>query len=231
VTQPGYPDYARVPLAAGYLIGSGNATYSGNTLIVQKYVGIWQYVNFFWAGGGGNRHYTITFQYYSDATYSTQIALKSCVRDDLSLGYTQVPVLSPYLVCFIEADTGSPTTAATWAMYGTSGYATAADLAGVSTQYCEQLLSVGANSTNFFETSIVVPGPVSWSFNSGPASGTFQLQRYDIGSASWLTFWRMNILTANGTDHETVNMPDATVRVGLSNNTAAAGFMGAWGMP
>lgn len=227
----GYPDYARLPLASGVLIAGGAQVFSGNTLIVEQYVGNYPYINHFWGGGGGLRHYAVSWQWFSDSTFTHQVAVRTSYRDDLSYGYVQIPVLSPWLVSYVEADSGASPGTTTYAYYGTSGKTSAAAMAGPTAQYSENQVSVSANSTDFFETTFIVPGPVSWSWLFQVTQGEFILQRWDFGSQSWQTFYN-TILNANGvSDHETIGMPDAPARVGLWNHSSSTGTMGAWGMP
>lgn len=221
MTQPGYEDYARTSLATGKLLARGSQVFSTTTNLYFGYVGPWPYINMFMNITGGNRHYLLQFNYYSDDTFTTLIAGTQSVRQDNNNGYQQYKVLSPYLSVTIIPDSGTPGGNILYAIYGTTGKASAADLATLASNGIEQVNAILSGQQSNFTLVEIVPGPWTVTWGASVAPCFFQLQRYDWNSAALVEFWEGSIEVINQSKSAIIQFPDAPI-AGIQFNRGGA---------
>lgn len=223
MTTPGYLDYARVNLAAGFLLAGDIKRIHTTISVFQGYVGAWSYVNAFWSSGGGTDNYTILFEYFSDSTFSTQIGTQVGVRNSNCIAWRQYGVLSPWLIIGIIPVLGTDTVTVTYAFFGSNSSSTSAKLASLDTDLLSFNGSIAGSGNVALGLTHVIPGPAVLSFHSNVSTTwTCEIQRWDISSANWLddVYIDQNTDTFGGI--HTIALPDAQVQVLIGNGNAAA---------
>jgi hypothetical protein len=223
MTTPGYLDYARVNLAAGFLLAGNTIKINTTKNVFQGYVGAWSYVNAFWNAGGGSDNYTIQFEYFSDSTFTSQIGIQVGVRNSNCIAWRQYGVLSPWLVIGIIPKLGTDTVTITYAFFGSNSSSTSAKLSSMETDLMNFNGSIAATSSASIGFTHVIPGAAIMSFHSNVnTTWTLELQRWDFGSSAWIddVYIDQNILAFGGTFQ--IALPDAQVQVVIGNGNAAA---------
>jgi hypothetical protein len=223
MTTPGYLDYARVNLAAGFLLAGNTVKITTSVNVFRGYVGAWSYVNTFWNASSGSDNYQILMQYYSDSTFGSQIGEQVGVRNSNCIAWRQYGVLSPWLIISILPVLGTDTVTITYAFFGSNSSSTSAKLASLDTDLLSFSGSIGATSNVALGLTHVIPGPAIVTFHSNVnTTWTWELQRWDIGSAAWVddAYLDQNILAFGGIFE--IALPDAQMQVLIGNGNAAA---------
>lgn len=228
MTEPGYIDYARTNLAAGYLIAGGAQAFTVSTSLFVGYLGSWPYINFYWSAVGGPGHDRIIVAYFSDHTFTTIVAEQFAVRDTNVLGYRQFAVLSPWVQITVVPDSATDNTQVDFAFYGTTQQASSGELGSLDVSLIEDIGTVNPGTTVDLPCAKILPGPAVLCLYSGITPGQFTLQRWDYGTSAWVTFFLFNLLTANSSEAQEVALPDAPIQATMHNGSAGAGNMGVW---
>jgi hypothetical protein len=223
MTTPGYIDYARVNLAAGFLLAGDTKKINVATNVFTGYVGAWSFVNAFWNAGGGSDNYTIQMEYFSDSTFSSQIGVQVGVRNSNCVAWRQYGVLSPWVIIGIIPKLGTDTVTITYAFFGSNSSSTSAKLASLDTDLLSFNGSIAATSNVSLGFTHVVPGAAVLSFHSNVnTTWTMELQRWDFGTSAWIDDLYIDQNTSAFGGVITVALPDAQIQIVIGNGNAAA---------
>lgn len=231
MSQPGYEDYTRTSFATGKLLAKGSQVFNVTTNLFFGFVGAWPYINMFMNITGGNRHYLLQVNFYSDSTFTQLIAGVQVVRADDNNCYKQFKVLSPWVSFSLIPDSGTPGGNILYAIYGTTGKASAADLASLSSNGIEQVNSIVASGQSNFTLVEIIPGPWAITWGASVAPCFIQLSRYDWNSAAFVEFWEGSIDVANDSKNGIVQMPDNPIMIIQFNRAAGTGTVKTFAYP
>ena len=231
MSLPGYPDYARVELEAGYLLAGANAAFLAPTQLFAGYLGSWPFINFFWNAAGGAAHHQVIVSYYRDGTFSSLIAEQIAVRDSNCTGLRQFATLSPWVVISVVPDISTDHTVVQYAFYGTVAAASPSKLGSLDTVFFEFSSSVAASTMVDVSVVKIYPGPVIFTWFTSATSFEFFIQRWDYGTATWKNIMDLNSDGAARSDLIEVALPDAPVQVVISNVNVSAQQFNVYMMP
>lgn len=117
----GYPDYERLQLQSGQLLGNINQKVGTTEVtIAAVYVGSLPFINVYWDGGGSNGFYQIIVGYYTDETFSTQISAQDVIRAGFEVGITQFPTLSAFAAVAVVSQSAGNDVNVKVSAYGTT---------------------------------------------------------------------------------------------------------------
>lgn len=231
MTQPGYIDYTRTSLATGFLLAGTSEPIEAGTVVFEGYVGAWPFINAFWNAVGGTDHYSIQLLYYSDNTFSVQVAQQISIRTGNIIGYRQYAVLSPWLQIVIMPATGGSATSIEFAFFGTTQKALATQLGSLDTQFYEQTTSIAAGGTLTTQILKIFPGRAIVTWFTGATAWTMIVQRYDMGSAAFQPFWEIGSGGVANDGQLELAMPDAPLQVVLHNSSSGTSGFNVYIMP
>jgi hypothetical protein len=222
MSEPGYVDYARTSLATGFLLNGFATPITVLQFVGQFYVGSWPFINTFWSCVGGTDNYTVELYYFTDNTYTTTVGVQIGVRNGNSVAWKQYAVLTPWLRIYIRPAAGGSGATVHASFYGTTQEASSGKLGSTDVAFFEQFVSIPASSFQNFVMTRILPGMISISWFTNAASYNFQILRWDITAAAYLTFWEIDAIATLASGTALIAVPDAPLQVHLENGDAAA---------
>lgn len=185
----GFPDYARLEQQGGYLLYGASGVVPLNTTLFQGYVGSWPYINLVTDPTSPADKIQVIMEYFTDATFTTLVAFRYAIRDQLSICQTQYANLSPWLKVFYRTAGNNTINWAELAFYATTGEATSNALSSAD----EPLLSVnttvvgGGNFTQ--EMQHIQPGDCTLMIYTKATTWNAQMQYYSYSNAAQMQLW------------------------------------------
>lgn len=220
MTLEGYPDYARMSLESGFLLAGATQRINATTTVFQGYVGSWGYVNAFWNAGGGTDNYTINFAYFTDGTFTSQVAVQLGVRNSNIVAWRQYPVLTPWLQIFITPKLGTDTVSITYDFHASNGQANSAQLASLDAGFLDQNGTVAISSNIQVGTTHLIPGSAIMSIHESVTTAwDLKLQRWDFGTSAWVDFFELDAATETANISVEIAMPDAQMQLRVDNTS------------
>lgn len=216
----GYPDFARVNLAAGFLLYGAQVPYTTPKTVFQGYVGIYPYIDFWWSKFLGTDEYLVQFIWFADSTFSTSVASQLTVRDSNSQGAAQYAVLGPWLQINIQPNVGGDNNPAIVAIYGTTGRAPAGIQVSDDVPFF-QYNTTQAAGTVTTPTKTIIPGPAILSYFSGAGTFSFSILSLNRNSFTYTEYWTIQqAQPASGS--LLVALPDSPTKIQIFNGGAGA---------
>lgn len=219
----GYPDYARLSQAGGTQLFAGSGSIPQNTILFKGYVGPWPYVNLFSDPALGSENVTIVLVWFSDATFTTQVAFRYAVRNQFSIAGTQYANLSPWLQFYYVDISGNPISWTLLGLYGATGYATPNQLLSSDAPIQASNAVIAAGTSLTFNPQHVSHGAATLTVETTLATWFINLF-YLTAQTYTLTFQHRisNVQNAGGGSYATPLL-DAPYQITVHNSTAAAG--------
>lgn len=219
----GYPDYARLSQAGGFLLFNESGALPENTVLFQGYVGSWPYINMFCTPAPGSEPVTLQIQWFSDSTFTTSIGFRLAVRNSLSLSATQYSNLSPWLQVSYSNASHNPTSFNAWSIYGTTALATANQLLSADACIQQANSQIGAGATVSYTPQHVSFGPAVLTVETPLA--TWFMRLFSLDAATWTNKfqYRFSNLNMGGGNSVTVSLLDTPYFIDTTNTTGASG--------
>jgi len=224
MSTPGYPDYARLSQSGGKLLYGNYGTVPVNTVLFKGYVGDCPYVNFFCSTQNTGDFCKILFQWYTDDTFTTQVAYKYAIRGAANLGTTQYANLTPWLLVFYVSVSGNNFPFYAFSVYGAQGPAGANQLNSLDVPVGFYSATIPATTAETQTFSHVQPGAALLSGQFFGGNWLVALQYYDYGSATWLDISYLDNTGYGDGFNVSVGLLDTPMRLYLNNRNAAAEF-------
>jgi len=220
---PGYPDYSRLSQQGASLLYGTNTTPPVNTILFQGYVGAWPYVDLFTLATASTDFAQIVMEYYTDSTFTENVAFRYAIRDQYALGATQYANLSPWLRFYYESTSGNNFPFNQLSLYATSGEASPQAMSSNDVPLVYFNGSIAANSSETLYPGHTHPGNALFSMYTNSATWYVEPQYYDYASSSWLTLTEIGGTgEAAGSITQEVPILDAPMRFVINNSAAAA---------
>lgn len=232
MTQPGYIDYTRTSLDAGFLISVNTQTVvTTNVVFFTGYVAAWPYVTMSFNGHGSGNHYRVTLAWFTDAALLNNVITISATRDVNPGTPTQYPVIAPYLRVTVVPASTNVSGSVTVSLLGTTGEATSGKLQSVDTPIVSFVTSepVGVGAITFLS----VPVAGLWYFFAYAAAVpmTVELMYWNFGANTQNDFASFVLLTINVPVALTLPVPDAPLYIRVTNNSGGAANLAMYGAP
>lgn len=222
----GYPDYARLDRAGGYLLYEAvNATPPYDFALFKGYVGAFPYITLTLSCNFGTDTASVNIQYYSDATFATAVGRRIVNRVGTQFSVTQYANLSEWAIVYYTTVSGNPVNFVWFTVYGSSGPATQAQLVSMDVPIFQfnAVVANGAGGTN--TPQHVQPGPAVLNVSSAVTPWYVELLYYDIGAAGYLTMTHIDNTQFAVGGIFTVALLDAPLQIAYHNGSAAPGSM------
>lgn len=215
MTVPGYPDYQRLSLAAGVLLGSFVGDVTGTSTVFKGYVGNWQALNSHWDSQNKTSlaYYYVEYTYYSDDTFTTIVGSQFETRSSQHEGFSQHVPISAFVWITIIYLSGAAAGNQTYFVYGAQAATPVGRLASVSKPLLAENNAVGANGVVTTSIGTIVPGWAHILIQASVAGVIILLQYYDPSVTSYITFSGEAISGNFNYQHFNVILPDAPVQV------------------
>lgn len=218
MTVPGYPDYQRVSLASGVLLGSFTGAVPSDTQVFKGYVGNWQALNTNWNSTNKTSlaYYDVEYVYWTDNTFTTIIGEQIEVRSSEIQAFSQHVPQSPWLTVDIIYESGSALGNLVWSMYGSQILTSCAKIGGNNTPLISlhELVAPGVTS---FPQGLTIPGTCSLICTTNGVPVVVDIQAYNPGVSGYQNFAELGLLTAS-LDYTLISsVPDAPLNVQISN--------------
>jgi hypothetical protein len=225
----GYPDYQRMSLSSGYLLGSGSGDIPNTIVVFQGYVGSWGYINEYFQNLQSTDYYQVQVLYFSDATFSTLVAQQLGTRGGANVGARQWPVLTPWVK--IQVAVAAPHVADNniWTFYGSNQLASSAQLGDLDVPILHGSNAIPTNTTILMIPDHIIPGPAILSVSEAALGSYYtELDYFEYGSLSWLVFLNINDFCYAGGATLKIALPDAPIRARVHNGASVTNTIGVY---
>lgn len=218
----GYPDYTRLARSGGYQLYEKSGTVPYNTVLFQGYVGLWPYVNLITTSNSSTDHARIHFDYYTDATFSTQNGFRYAIRQGDGFANSQYANLSDWLRVFYDDHTGLVFPFAEFGLYANQGPANQFQLSSLDVPIQQYEASVPASTTVTLFPGHIQPGAGKFYWSSGSATFAYLISYYDYASDSYHTQHRFSNVGMPSEGVIDCPMLDTSYRIQITNSDGAA---------
>lgn len=225
----GYPDYARLSNAGGYLLYRTNGSPPENTVLFQGYVGLWPYINMFTSMNASNDYCRIQLSYFADESFSELTGFRYATRTGASFAITQYGNISPWLRVSYITISGNPISFQEWSIYGTTGYSPQINMTSADVPIFTFNQNVATTATFSVSPLHIQPGDASLMLYTTSAKWHAELTYFDFGAASPNQLFHLDdTLSAPGGIWD-MPMLDAPHTFLITNDdTVTHQFVGAW---
>ena len=224
----GYNDYQRISYAGGYLLGYNAAPITGaGTVIFQGNVSAWPYINVFWNCVSGTDFYQVQVIYFTDNTFTTQVAQNTFNRSGNMVAWRQLVTLSPWALIQIIPKVGTSNASVEFAAYGTTQTSSPGKLAARGgPAYSRYRMSMGAAST-FSEQFITTCPGLNYVTLDWEASNNWDMHfdYYDFGSGAYKSYMHWQHSSFGNALNTQMSFPDTPIQVFYRNDDSVGNFV------
>lgn len=220
----GYPDYTRLSREGQFQLFFGsNFTPVNNTVMFQGYVGNFPFINVFANMGASADFMTMFFAWYTDSTFTTQIAFRAAVKTGNNFTVAQYANLSDWLQIFYVSKSGGNMTFTSLSVYGTQQPSGQRQLASSDVAFFSSSGSIAASTTITTTITKVIPGPSIFNLFTGATAWNVNFLYYDFGANAYvIDYVAVGTTFANSGCHIEIPLLDCPMQIQIQNQDAAA---------